>query len=335
MANKDTRNRKWQLTINNYEEKGYTIDTLEQQLLSYGESLIYGCFGMEKGLEEETPHVHIFLQFENARKFSTIKNSFIGSHIEMAKGTAQENRDYIRKEGKYLNSEKSTTTIEGTFREFGTIPTEQQGKRRDLEILKELIEDGLSNKEIIDYNPSYIKYINDLDLIRSTFIEDKFKNIFRNIEATYICGDSRTGKTRFVMDEYGYNNVYRISNYKHPFDKYSSQDVIIFEEFRDSISLEEMLIYLEGYPTYLPARYNDRIACFTKIFIISNIPFEKQFEDVKEKDIKTYNAFKNRINHFITFTDVGIARYYEDFEDYNKGFNYKILNLNKEERNDE
>lgn len=93
------------------------------------------------------------------------------------------------------------------------------------------------------------------------------------------------------MDAYGYSNVYRVTDYAHPFDSYDCEDVIIFEEFRSSLPLGCMLNYLDIYPIKLPARYANKQACFTKIFIISNWELERQYQELQVTDKESYNAF--------------------------------------------
>ena len=108
-------------------------------------------------------------------------------------------------------------------------------------------------------------------------------------------------KTRYVMETYGYSNVYKITNYKYPFDNYKNQDVILFDEFRSSIPLTDMLQYLDGYPCRLPARFTDKIACFTKVFIVSNIDLDKQYPNMQVEDTVSWNAFIRRINKIQKF----------------------------------
>ena len=112
-------------------------------------------------------------------------------------------------------------------------------------------------------------------------------------------GKTGTGKTRFVMEKYGYENVYRIQNYKNPFDQYRGQDVIVFEEFRNSVRIEEMLNFLDGYPLMLPCRYADRMALFTKVYIISNWELNEQYQSIQVNHTETFNAFLRRIDFVI------------------------------------
>ena len=58
-------------------------------------------------------------------RFSTLQKLFDGvAHLEAARGTSQQNRSYVAKEGKWQDSDKSETKIEGSFEEWGEIPEE-------------------------------------------------------------------------------------------------------------------------------------------------------------------------------------------------------------------
>ena len=85
------------------------------------------------------------------------------------------------------------------------------------------------------------------------------------------------------------------------FDSYSGQDVLVFEEFNSQIPIEEMLNYLDIYPLMLPARYSDKVACYTKVIITSNLPLEKQYVSEQLNKPKTYNAFLRRINYVMEY----------------------------------
>lgn len=98
------------------------------------------------------------------------------------------------------------------------------------------------------------------------------------------------------MDKHGYKNVFRVTNYAHPFDGYRGERVLLFDEFRSSLPLADMLKYLDGYPLMLPCRYADKVACFTEVYIISNIPLEQQYPNVQVEEPASYAAFLRRIN---------------------------------------
>ena len=137
---KDSQSRKWQLTINNPVEKGFTHEKLNSILASMS-SVIYYCMADEIG-ENQTYHTHVFLCGRSGIRFSTLKKQFEGAHFEMAKGTAEQNMQYVSKTGKWLNDRKHETCVDGTFEEYGEMPIERQGKRNDLDDLYGMIKDG-------------------------------------------------------------------------------------------------------------------------------------------------------------------------------------------------
>ena len=69
----NSRSRKYQLTINNPTEKGYDHERI-RNVLNDSKPLYY-CLCDETG-ENDTPHTHIYVYYENAVYFSTMKNRF-------------------------------------------------------------------------------------------------------------------------------------------------------------------------------------------------------------------------------------------------------------------
>lgn len=291
---KDSRSRKWQVTLNNPEAKGFTHEKIKEQLAAF-KNMVYWCMSDEIG-ENGTYHTHLYLHCSGAVRFSTLKKRFEGAHFEMANGTAQQNRDYCFKEGKWLDSKKSDTNLRETHEEYGNVPVERQGARNDLADLYDMIKSGMTNFEILEENTDYLFDIEKIEKARQTVKEAMYKDTFRELEVTYIFGETGTGKTRGVMEKYGYSNVFRVTDYTHPFDGYKGQDVIIFEEFRSSLQIGEMLNYLDGYPLELPARYGNKAACFTKVFMITNISLHEQYRKVQHEQPETWKALIRRID---------------------------------------
>jgi Putative viral replication protein. len=294
---KDTQSRKWQLTINNPADKGYSHEVLKEKA-SFLKSLVYWCLSDEIG-ENKTYHIHFYLAFSSAVRFSTLQNLFEGAHFEMAKGTSQQNRDYVFKEGKWEKDKKKETNLSDTHEEYGEMPMERQGHRADIEDLYDMIKSGMSNYEIMETAPQYLLNIDKVEKVRQIVKEESYKTTFRNLKVDYIYGSTGVGKTRGIMELYGYQNVFRITDYEHPFDNYKGQDIVIFEEFRSSLRIQDMLNYLDGYPLELPCRYSNKIACFTKVYLITNIALSGQYEGIQRECKETWDAFLRRINRVI------------------------------------
>ncbi|MEG0692291.1 MAG: replication protein [Oscillospiraceae bacterium] len=302
--------RKYQLTINNPKDHGFSHEVIKQQLNGFS-SIIYWCMCDEIGTEEKTYHTHIYVVFKNAVMFETLQKRFYGAHIEMVQGNNQENYDYIRKQGKWVDDEKGETNLSDTFEEFGELPPDRQAGEKETVRIYEMIKDGASNYDILEAFPNAMNRLEKIERARQTYISEKHKNEFRLLEVTYIYGETGTGKTRSVMEEYGYENVYRVTNYQHPFDGYKGQDVILFDEFRSSLPISDMLIYLDGYPVDLPCRYANKEARYTKVFLCTNIPLERQYPQIQYEQPTTWNAFNRRITYNYQLLEDG-TRYYPD-----------------------
>lgn len=291
--------RKYQLTFNNPLEHGYSHDAIKD-IIGKFKSTIYWCLSDEVG-ESGTPHSHLYIVFQNGILWDTLQKRFSGAHIEIANGTSQENRDYVFKEGKWLSDPKGETNLRDSHEEFGEIPVERPGKRNDLDMLYDMIKNGLSNYQILEQNPKYMLHIDKIEKARKTYQEEIFKNTWRDLEVVYIWGCTGAGKTRSVKEKYGYSNVYTVTDYLHPFDGYQGQDVILFEEFRSNIRISDMLNYLDGYPVELPCRYSNKVACYTKVFFCTNIDIRQQYRDVQTDYPETWAAFLRRIQRIKVF----------------------------------
>lgn len=292
--------RKWLLTINNPIEKGYTHENLID-IMGQFKGLTYFCLSDEIGKKTETYHTHLFMYCPQGVRFQTIQNRLPNCHIDYCKGTAQQNKDYVFKEGKYSGTDKEDTRVDGTQFEWGEMPVERQGRRNDIVDLYDMIANGMSDFQILDTSPDYMLNLNQIRQTRQVIKSEKFKNTFRQLSTTYIWGSTGSGKTRYVMEKYGYENVYRVTNYKHPFDDYRGQDVVLFDEFRSSLPLVDMLKYLDGYPVLLPCRFADTQACFTKVYFTTNIPLDKQYVNIQRDEIESYKAFLRRIHKSINW----------------------------------
>jgi hypothetical protein len=257
-----------------------------------------------------TPHCHLVLQFSAPVRFSTIKNLFPTAHIDPLLGSVAQARDYVAKAGKWETSEKKETSIEGTFEEWGTIKEEHKGKRSDLDYLYQQIKAGASDFEILENNPNYLRHISLIDRVRQTVTQESVKSCFRHLTVTYIYGETNLGKTQSVYETHGYDAVFRVTDYKHPFDSYSGQRVMCFDEYADGFSIRNFLTYLDGYPLELPCRYSNKWATYDTVYILSNRPLTDQYQDEQFNDPSVWRAFLRRITTIIQFLPDGKRVHY-------------------------
>lgn len=272
-----SRKRRYCLTLNNPTE-----EETESLLKVDTKNIKRMVFGHEVG-ESGTPHLQGFIHLKNATTISALKRR-LGSdryHLEATRGTDFEAWTYCTKDGDVVV-------------EFGEQPTEE-GELSDWEMIAQMVKDGSSNLEIIERYPAIgIRCQSALDRMRLE--HDRANAGWRDVEVTFITGPTGCGKTRTVMDNFGYANVYRCTDKKHPFETYAGQDVIVFEEFRNGFArIEDMLNWLDGYPVELPARYANKLAKFTKVYILTNVEFDSLYPKIQRDHPNTWEAFKRRI----------------------------------------
>ena len=242
--------------------------------------------------ESGTPHFQGFVHFKNAKTLTACKK-WLGTnrvHLEPTQGTDFEAWMYCTPE--YEGKDDDTCTILMTL---GEVPLEE-GDSSAWDVIVRMIQDGQNNLEIVKRYPQQaVRCQSAIDRYRLEW--DRANAEWRDLEVTYLHGLTGVGKTRMVMEKYGYSNVHRCTDKKHPFETYNGQDVLVFEEFRSSYKIEDMLNWLDGYPVELPARYANKLAKFTKVYIISNWQLDEQYPNQQLMHPRTWKAFQRRIHN--------------------------------------
>ena len=230
MFAKGYQSRKFLLTINNPKSAGMTHEEIIDRAQKFNPD--YFCMADEIGASG-TYHTHVYLYSESPMRFETVKKRFPTAHIDKAAGSSRSNRDYIRKEGKWADTDKADTRVEGSFKEFGTIPDESEEKAPRMAQLMKHIQNGLSNVEILQIDPSYGFKIREMDQLRQQLLNDKYIRENRKVTVHYIYGDSGTGKTRSIFEKHPATDICRITSYPPRgnvlFDSYKGQPVLVFD----------------------------------------------------------------------------------------------------------
>ncbi len=312
-------------TLNNpTDEELLIIDSLPSELFAWA------IFAKEVGEEEHTPHIQAAWQLKNGKTFSAMQKLLGGrwalserkatqfsAWAYCAKG-AQSREEWdsegvdgpnwmgiegykAKKFPEYESEDAEGNPVAcGIYRIIGDLPPQGDGNDKNVwNKIREAIENGWTDLEICARWPHEgIRCASAIAQYRMLW--DRTHAQWRDIEVTYITGNTGDGKTRYVMDKYGYNNVFRLTDYKSekPWDNYHGQDVVIFEEFRSGVKIENMLNWLDGYPVELPARYANKLAHFTKVFIISNWRLEEQYQAIQSNYQSTWQALLRRIDTY-------------------------------------
>ena len=330
--NKNKQSYKFFLTFNSPQEYDYDYTKIKKILYEEFATFQYACMCTEKG---SNLHYHVFITFTLRVRWSTVQKRFPHVDIRIAKGSVEQCVSYIKKDGKWeIKEDKQHTVIKGTFEEFGDKPKEAPKAINHAELL-DMIRNGMSNAEILEVNPEFAREITTLDKLRYDLLtHEKGGKIRHDLEVTYIFGDTGTGKSRYIWEHFS-DEVCVITNYKGngTFDGLKpTHDVLVFEEFRDSIRLKDMLNYCDIYPISAPSRYADKPIFATKIFIISNWKFEKQYSEEQIIDPESYQAFLRRIHKIMEFKKDGEIITYNSVNEYFKEKNISIVSEFKLEK---
>ena len=108
MGSTNLQSRKWLLTVNN--PLDYSLNHAEIKNILHLFNPDYFCL-VDEIATTGTRHTHIFIYSKSPIRFSTLKNRFPVAHIDKANGSVIENRDYLRKEGKWQGSDKEQTNL--------------------------------------------------------------------------------------------------------------------------------------------------------------------------------------------------------------------------------
>lgn len=240
----NTRSRSWCFTTNNYTEEHITL------LDDISSTASYLCYGKEVAPTTQTKHLQGFLYFDNAKTFSKIQKLLPkGSHIEVAKGNALENREYCKKEGDFV--------------EFGTIPS--QGKRNDLNLVKDEIVKGGGMKEIIEIATNY-------QSLKTAELLLKYKEQKRNWkpQVVWLYGESGCGKTKTAYDVMP--NCYRKTNSTGKWwDGYDADPDVLLDDIKDNSSQMYSLLLelLDRYDCRVETKGGSRQFLARRIYITS------------------------------------------------------------------
>ncbi len=231
-------------------KNNYTDDDINQ-LEAWGEfKCSYLCYGKEVGEKTGTPHLQIYMEFENTKSMSAICKKLFPMWLGYRKGSAKQAAGYCKKG----QSDKPPGGYESYYdephdtwdgKQFGELS--QQGKRTDIDNpVSMLVEDGATMKEVArQYPVQFVKYHKGFQALRTHMLEPRSLDCMP--EVIWLWGPTGTGKTRDAYikhwpDEPHY--VWKPSN-GNWWDGYDGQKKIIIDEFRAQMTWSDILGLLD------------------------------------------------------------------------------------------
>lgn len=235
-------------------------------------------------------------------------------HAEQRQGSRKEARDYCHKDNSawfHINYPQWSThggRVDGTdVVELGTWDT-KQGHRSDLDRVHDMINNDATEEDILDKCPrEYFKYHSGIRRARHVRTL-KLAGKYHKVTVQVLYGNSRTGKTRHVMDSHGHENVYKPvwNGQKYWFTDYDGEEVLLLDEFYGQIRPHQIQQLLDNYHMRLEAKGSNPISRWKHIYITSNVHPEKWWTSYSNIPDEVQQSIINRIDKVIFFPDKAV-----------------------------
>lgn len=245
------KNRSWTFTINNYTDK----DVNACKALTHK----YLIVGFEKG-EQGTPHIQGYVTMKSPTSFNSMKAKLINAHLEVAKGSAIQNRNYCSKDGEFFES--------------GDIP--KQGKRTDIDIVRDMVTEGKTMKEICMIATSY-------QSIRTAECLKKYIEPQRNFKSYvyWFYGPTGTGKSRCAQEMFP--DAYWCMDTSKWWEGYDAHEVVIINDMRANFcTFGTLLNLLDRYPMRIECKGGSRQFLAKTIVITTCKAPEEMYTNMSE-----------------------------------------------------
>lgn len=291
------RSRSWVFTINN-------PDVAERWVI-LPRKVDYICWQLEQG-EQGTPHLQGCFHMDAASTLTGAKRTLNcdEAHLEIMNGTWDQSIRYSTKcckdcyeQGRTEGDCPECDRLEGPW-ELGTRPAEQ-GKRTDLEAIRECIDKGEDDTTIAKkhfgpwcrYRKSFIAY---RELTRDKRKPDD------PLDVVFLGGPPGYGKSYYAhtaLTEWGlaqgYKGVYRKAPQTKWWDHYMGQQIVILDEMDGSwMPWNTLLQLLDKYPVDVELKGETAVDFSAKLVIMTS---NKEPEDWYDK--KPNEALIRRIHH--------------------------------------
>lgn len=217
----------------------------------WDDAMKYLVWGNEKCPSTDRVHYQGYVELKNPKSFAAIKLLFKDDtiHLEKRQGTAAQAANYCKKDG--------------DFQEHGDPPA--QGKRKDLDIVRDHVRDGKSMRTIADDVSSF-------QSLRGAEVLMKYYEKPRNWKpkVIWIHGPPGSGKTRKVMEEHPDAYIKDTGKF---FEGYDAHEVVLFDDYRDNdFPFNFFLRLLDQYPCRVEVKGASRQFLAKTIYVTTPFP---------------------------------------------------------------
>lgn len=282
------RARAFLLTLNEIEKYEYLKDTILKL-----KSCDYFLAALEKAPTTGHEHIHIYIHFTDHYKLSKKILSF-GAHIDICRGSPQQNIKYVKKDGNILD-------------EIGNEP--HQG-------LKTV--NDLKQMDISEIPPQYYNIYKKIKEDDEKDIEiDELK---KNVQVFYIQGESGIGKTEKMKEIVrSLKNTYGTKINMVKFDNgfylgVGNAKICVYDDFRDNhMKASEFINFIDYNKHYMNIKGGSKLNNYELIIITSIQKLDSIYSSVRSEQkaqwirrIKLINLYPENTQNDNPLEDIDI-----------------------------
>lgn len=230
-------------------------------------------FQQEKCPKTGKLHIQGYLQLKTPKTLQSMKKIDERAHWEYTRGSSEQAAEYCMKE---------ESRVAGPFEigKYRDIEALKQGQRNDLTKVVESIAKAKTAYDVyVEHPEMFLKFGNNI----SKAISLKFNKIRENApKVILVKGPSGSGKSHYIHNKHGYDNVYSLSKSMKSWDGYWQQDAIIFDEIKfNQYPREYWLKLFDCYPMRDDCKYGTVQINSPYIYLVNSVDEElnKFYED--------------------------------------------------------
>jgi len=290
-----------------------------QPYISFGDiigekiGVSYAIWCLEEG-KSHTRHLQGYMQLKSKSKLAALRNklAFTGGWFCSAKGTAQQNIDYISHTGKHSDK---PGLLEGPWSIGECVTGKGMGSRSDIDDLVNSIKNGKSVKQLCEqHTNTMLKYFSNATKIQQVLNVSVRRWRTELFIYTGVAGSGKSYKAHkdgqeFLNsigkgDEIPYDVLIPKKGETLWFQDYTGQSVVIFDDFYGSIDIDTMKRLIDEYPVKVNMKNGHGEFLARRVYITSNIGWRNWWASDLLSNSNNENAIVRRITGEQHFTEV-------------------------------
>lgn len=232
--------------------------------------ILFFCFQLELAPSTGQRHFQGYVRTTNAITLVGVKRFLPTAHWEPAKGTEAQCIAYCSKEESRCPGEEPVM--------YGEV-SEGQGKRKDLDRVREMVSTGCGMRQIVGEVQSYQGIKTAESLLKYMERQRNFKP-----EVRWYHGSTGSGKTRSAMNEFP--DAWMSGRNLKWWEGYDAHEVVVIDDFRkDFCTFHEFLRILDRYPYRVEVKGGSRQLLARTMIVTCPWPPEVLYEGRSAEDI--------------------------------------------------